>query len=46
MAGRSVVVENGHRRSPAGVVIRGARQTVGGAVAVVGINGERMSPLR
>jgi len=33
---RSVVVENGQRRSAADVVIRGARQTLGGAVTVVG----------
>jgi hypothetical protein len=35
-SGRTVVVQNGNRRSPAGVVIRGARQTLGGAVTVVG----------
>jgi hypothetical protein len=35
-SGRTVVVQNGNRTSPAGVVIRGARQTVGGAVTVVG----------
>lgn len=35
-SGRTVVVQNGIRRSPAGVVIRGARQTLGGAVTVVG----------
>lgn len=35
-SGRTISVENGHRRSAAGVVLRGARQTVGGAVTVVG----------
>ena len=35
-SGRTIEVENGNRRSPAGVVIRGARQTLGGAVTVVG----------
>ena len=35
-SGRTVVVQNGDRRSPAAVVIRGARQTLGGAVTVVG----------
>jgi hypothetical protein len=35
-SGRTLGVDNGHRRSPAGVVIRGARQTLGGAVTVVG----------
>jgi hypothetical protein len=35
-SGRTIGVENGHRRSPIGVVVRGARQTVGGAVTVVG----------
>lgn len=35
-SGRTVVVQNGHRRSPIGVVVRGARQTLGGAVTVVG----------
>lgn len=35
-SGRTIAVENGHRRSPVDVVVRGARQTVGGAVTVVG----------
>ena len=35
-SGRTIVVQNGNRRSPASVVIRGARQTLGGVVTVVG----------
>lgn len=35
-SGRTVGVDNGNRRSPVGVVVRGARQTLGGAVTVVG----------
>ncbi|HYH51808.1 MAG TPA: hypothetical protein VEG38_19870 [Acidimicrobiia bacterium] len=35
-SGRTIDVQNGNRRSPADVVIRGARQTLGGAVTVVG----------
>jgi hypothetical protein len=35
-SGRTIVVEDGNRWSPAGVVIRGARETLGGAVTVVG----------
>lgn len=35
-SGRTTVVQNGNRRSPASVVMRGARQTLGGAVTVVG----------
>src|SRR2546429_6723459 len=35
-SGQTNVVKNGNRQSPAGVVIRGARQTLGGAVIFVG----------
>jgi hypothetical protein len=35
-SGRTIVVDSGNRRSPVGVVFRGARQTIGGAVTVVG----------
>jgi hypothetical protein len=34
--GRTIVVQDGSRSSPVAVVLRGARQTVGGAVTVVG----------
>lgn len=35
-SGRTITVDKGFQRSPAGVVARGARQTLGGAVTVVG----------